>query len=123
MKGRLPTGRTGRHLIYTVWQNTDTADTYYSCSDVVFPVAATPTVAAAVAPSANPSTPDPTTPAVAPSSDPVPSVAAVANSQPTVGGWLAVAAAVVVAAAIVGVVAMTRRRRRTSSPDLHAGTG
>ncbi|MCK2213768.1 lytic polysaccharide monooxygenase [Actinomadura sp. ATCC 31491] len=35
-KGRLPTGRTGRHLIYTIWQNSDTPDTYYSCSDVVF---------------------------------------------------------------------------------------
>ncbi|MGN9844020.1 lytic polysaccharide monooxygenase auxiliary activity family 9 protein [Nonomuraea sp. H19] len=36
IKGRLPAGRTGRHLIYTIWQNTDTPDTYYSCSDVVF---------------------------------------------------------------------------------------
>ncbi|MFC4584900.1 lytic polysaccharide monooxygenase auxiliary activity family 9 protein [Sphaerisporangium corydalis] len=36
MKGRLPKGKTGRHLIYTVWQNSDTPDTYYSCSDVVF---------------------------------------------------------------------------------------
>jgi predicted carbohydrate-binding protein with CBM5 and CBM33 domain len=35
MSGTLPAGRTGRHLIYTVWQNTDTPDTYYSCSDVV----------------------------------------------------------------------------------------
>ncbi|MGN9779260.1 lytic polysaccharide monooxygenase auxiliary activity family 9 protein [Micromonospora sp. H33] len=33
--GRLPE-RTGRHLIYTVWQNSDSRDTYYSCSDVVF---------------------------------------------------------------------------------------
>jgi chitin-binding protein len=36
MKGRLPAGKTGRHLIYTIWQNSDTPDTYYSCSDVVF---------------------------------------------------------------------------------------
>jgi chitin-binding protein len=36
LRGRLPAGRTGRHLIYTVWQNADTPDTYYSCSDVVF---------------------------------------------------------------------------------------
>jgi chitin-binding protein len=36
MKGRLPKGRTGRHLIYTIWQNSDTPDTYYSCSDVIF---------------------------------------------------------------------------------------
>ncbi|PWU62447.1 chitin-binding protein, partial [Micromonospora globispora] len=36
MPGRLPSGRTGRHLIYVIWQNSDTQDTYYSCSDVVF---------------------------------------------------------------------------------------
>ncbi|MFC4148175.1 lytic polysaccharide monooxygenase [Micromonospora mangrovi] len=36
MAGRLPTGRDGRHLIYVIWQNSDTQDTYYSCSDVVF---------------------------------------------------------------------------------------
>ncbi|MEV0383155.1 lytic polysaccharide monooxygenase [Nonomuraea sp. NPDC050643] len=36
IKGRLPTGRAGRHLIYTIWQNSDTPDTYYSCSDVIF---------------------------------------------------------------------------------------
>lgn len=35
MTGKLPAGRTGRHLIYTVWQNSSTPDTYYSCSDVV----------------------------------------------------------------------------------------
>lgn len=37
----LPTGRTGRQLIYTIWQNSSTEDTYYSCSDVVFPGGAT----------------------------------------------------------------------------------
>ncbi|KAA0909378.1 lytic polysaccharide monooxygenase [Streptomyces apricus] len=36
---RLPSDRTGRHLLYTIWQNTSTPDTYYSCSDVVFPAA------------------------------------------------------------------------------------
>ncbi|KOV78349.1 hypothetical protein ADL03_40350 [Nocardia sp. NRRL S-836] len=37
---RLPK-RTGRHVIYTVWQNTDTPDTYYSCTDVELVAAAT----------------------------------------------------------------------------------
>ncbi|MEU3888345.1 lytic polysaccharide monooxygenase [Streptomyces sp. NPDC029041] len=32
-----PSDRTGRHVLYTVWQNSSTPDTYYSCSDVVFP--------------------------------------------------------------------------------------
>ncbi|MEU6281879.1 lytic polysaccharide monooxygenase [Streptomyces sp. NPDC047028] len=35
----LPKDRTGRQMLYTVWQNSSTPDTYYSCSDVVFPKA------------------------------------------------------------------------------------
>ncbi|TGN76602.1 chitin-binding protein [Streptomyces bauhiniae] len=31
----LPSDRTGRQMLYTIWQNTSTPDTYYSCSDVV----------------------------------------------------------------------------------------
>lgn len=37
---KLPSDRTGRHVLYTIWQNTSTVDTYYSCSDVDFPKAA-----------------------------------------------------------------------------------
>ncbi|MEU0968795.1 lytic polysaccharide monooxygenase [Streptomyces sp. NPDC005917] len=33
----LPADRTGRQMVYTIWQNSSTTDTYYSCSDVVFP--------------------------------------------------------------------------------------
>lgn len=36
---KLPSDRTGHHVLYTIWQNTSTVDTYYSCSDVVFPKA------------------------------------------------------------------------------------
>ncbi|WP_229913528.1 lytic polysaccharide monooxygenase auxiliary activity family 9 protein [Streptomyces capitiformicae] len=36
---KLPADRSGRHVLYTIWQNTSTVDTYYSCSDVVFPAA------------------------------------------------------------------------------------
>jgi predicted carbohydrate-binding protein with CBM5 and CBM33 domain len=32
----LPADRTGRQMLYTIWQNSSTPDTYYSCSDVVF---------------------------------------------------------------------------------------
>jgi predicted carbohydrate-binding protein with CBM5 and CBM33 domain len=35
MSGRLPAGRTGRHVLYVVWQTSSTPDTYYSCSDLV----------------------------------------------------------------------------------------
>ncbi|MEU1164830.1 cellulose binding domain-containing protein, partial [Streptomyces sp. NPDC005921] len=34
--GRLPANKTGRHIIYMVWQRSDSTETFYSCSDVVF---------------------------------------------------------------------------------------
>ncbi|WP_340375115.1 lytic polysaccharide monooxygenase [Streptomyces sp. SS7] len=36
---KLPADRTGRQVLYTIWQNSSTPDTYYSCSDVVFSAA------------------------------------------------------------------------------------
>jgi predicted carbohydrate-binding protein with CBM5 and CBM33 domain len=36
IEGTLPAAKTGHHVIYAIWQNSDTPDTYYSCSDVVF---------------------------------------------------------------------------------------
>jgi chitin-binding protein len=33
---QLPSGKSGRHLIYTVWTRSDSAETFYNCSDVVF---------------------------------------------------------------------------------------
>ncbi|MER5374734.1 lytic polysaccharide monooxygenase [Streptomyces sp. NPDC002553] len=51
---KLPADRTGRQVLYTVWQNSSTPDTYYSCSDVVFPGAETASPAAPT--SAAPST-------------------------------------------------------------------
>jgi chitin-binding protein len=35
ISGKLPSDRTGRHIVFTIWQTTSTPDTYYSCSDVV----------------------------------------------------------------------------------------
>ncbi|WP_326781569.1 lytic polysaccharide monooxygenase [Streptomyces longwoodensis] len=48
LTAKLPADRTGRQVLYTVWQNTSTPDTYYSCADVVFPQAraASPTTGA-----------------------------------------------------------------------------
>ncbi|MFD7707014.1 lytic polysaccharide monooxygenase [Streptomyces sp. NPDC059786] len=71
---RLPADRSGRHVLYTVWQNSSTSDTYYSCSDVVFPKAASG-AGASTGPEATP-TPTPTpTPAAktpAPTDTPTP---------------------------------------------------
>lgn len=35
-EGRLPSGKNGRQVIFTIWENTTLPDTYYSCSDVLF---------------------------------------------------------------------------------------
>lgn len=32
----LPTGKSGRHLIYLIWQRSDSPEAFYACSDVIF---------------------------------------------------------------------------------------
>ncbi|MFJ1733798.1 lytic polysaccharide monooxygenase [Streptomyces sp. NPDC088254] len=83
---KLPADRTGRQVLYTVWQNSSTPDTYYSCSDVVFPGAesSSPAAPASTAPSTAPtpatSAPaaggDSGRPSASPSASGVPSTAA-----------------------------------------------
>jgi chitin-binding protein len=34
--GALPSGKSGRHLIFSVWSRSDSTETFYGCSDVVF---------------------------------------------------------------------------------------
>ncbi|GAA0568994.1 lytic polysaccharide monooxygenase [Paractinoplanes ferrugineus] len=53
MSVKLPSDRTGRQILYIVWQTSSTVDTYYSCSDLAFdaaPAAKKPAVKAAVKP-------------------------------------------------------------------------
>ncbi|MGC9664984.1 lytic polysaccharide monooxygenase [Planosporangium sp. 12N6] len=33
---KLPSGKSGRHLIYSVWARSDSQETFYGCSDIVF---------------------------------------------------------------------------------------
>ncbi|MFE5855314.1 lytic polysaccharide monooxygenase [Streptomyces sp. NPDC056500] len=35
IQAKLPDGLSGQHVMYTVWRNNDSTDTYYHCSDVV----------------------------------------------------------------------------------------
>ncbi|WP_304523709.1 lytic polysaccharide monooxygenase [Actinocorallia sp. API 0066] len=35
LAGRIPAGKTGRHLVYAIWQRTDSPEAFYSCSDIV----------------------------------------------------------------------------------------
>ena len=136
MTVRLPAGRTGRHILYVVWETSSTPDTYYSCSDLVFPAAATrqpaapartvtrpaatrratsrPTATKATAPRAAPATPR-TGPAVAGRTAP-PAQARTPvrqQSQVTLGHWI-VAGALLLglgAAAWAGIGGLRRRRR------------
>ncbi|MFG3607533.1 lytic polysaccharide monooxygenase [Streptomyces sp. NPDC047928] len=34
--GDLPANKSGRHIIYMVWERSDSRETFYSCSDIVF---------------------------------------------------------------------------------------
>ncbi|MEU7798012.1 lytic polysaccharide monooxygenase [Micromonospora arborensis] len=115
LAGRLPAKREGRHLIYTIWQNSNTPDTYYSCSDVVFrgaKVKATPPKVTAAVPRTAASGPATTDPAVAAAADPGVPVASVTDLG---ARWpvLAGAAAVLVLALLVGA---GRRRRNAVAP-------
>ncbi|WCN82479.1 lytic polysaccharide monooxygenase auxiliary activity family 9 protein [Micromonospora sp. LH3U1] len=118
LAGRLPTGRDGRHLIYTIWQNSNTPDTYYSCSDVVFRPAsgakatATPPKAAAAksapaVPRTAASGPATTDPAVAATADPGVPVASVTDLG---GRWPVLAGAAVVLVLVLLIGAGRRRR-------------
>lgn len=43
MTGQLPAGKSGHHVIYGIWQRNDSAEAFYSCSDVWFGSTPTPT--------------------------------------------------------------------------------
>jgi predicted carbohydrate-binding protein with CBM5 and CBM33 domain len=80
--GTLPSGKSGRHLIYSVWARSDSAETFYGCSDVVFDgghgevtgvggggtTTPPPTTPPPTTPP--PTTPPPTTPTTPPTSPP-----------------------------------------------------
>ncbi|MEV0006277.1 lytic polysaccharide monooxygenase [Micromonospora sp. NPDC050980] len=124
MPGRLPTGRTGRHVIYVIWQNSNTQDTYYSCSDVVFRAApggsgaratrpATPAASAAA-----PRTRSESATGDEPAGVPVAAVTETGPiSRPTVVG----AAAVAVTVLLVTVVGLRRRRAGGPPPGRPCG--
>lgn len=42
LSGQLPAGKSGHHLIYAIWQRMDSPEAFYSCSDVWFGSAPTP---------------------------------------------------------------------------------
>ncbi|KAB8141529.1 cellulose-binding protein [Chloroflexia bacterium SDU3-3] len=54
MTGPLPTGKSGHHVIYAIWQRHDSGEAFYSCSDVWFGSQPTPTPTVAPACTAAP---------------------------------------------------------------------
>ncbi|MEM8531882.1 MAG: lytic polysaccharide monooxygenase [Chloroflexota bacterium] len=74
MESQLPEGKSGRHLIYAIWQRSDSPEAFYSCSDVIFGDESNPTtVPPTAAPTGTPAPPTevPTGTPVAPTSTPV----------------------------------------------------
>jgi chitin-binding protein len=122
INGTLPANRSGRQLIYTIWQTTSTPDTYYSCSDVVF--AGGPTPSAGSPPAGSPSAPAPAAQGgtVAPPSRGT-ALTATVTSRPT-STLLPVIAALAGATVLAGgVLLLLTRRRRARWPGTQPGTG
>ncbi|NYH45137.1 chitin-binding protein [Micromonospora jinlongensis] len=121
LAGRLPAGRDGRHLIYTIWQNSSTPDTYYSCSDVVFrgarAAASKATSSKATAPKSAPRTAAsgsaPSGTAVVAAADPGVPVASVTNLG---GRWPVLAGAAVALVLLLLLIGAGRRRRGAAAP-------
>ncbi|WP_328874510.1 lytic polysaccharide monooxygenase [Streptomyces sp. NBC_00287] len=121
IRATLPTDRTGRHVLYTVWQNSSTPDTYYSCSDVVFPEkeSAEPTSPSPASPTPSPASPTPspaeqrrTTPPP-PTADATPVASTAGSDSGPSSPLLAGGAAAVLA--LIGGAALARRLRRPHS--------
>ncbi|WP_371783760.1 lytic polysaccharide monooxygenase auxiliary activity family 9 protein [Streptosporangium subroseum] len=68
MQGRLPSGKSGRHLIYSIWQRSDSPEAFYTCSDVTFGGTVSPSPTPTVTPTPTP----PVTPKPTPTPTPTP---------------------------------------------------
>ncbi|WP_169943872.1 lytic polysaccharide monooxygenase [Microbispora sp. H11081] len=89
---RLPSGKSGRHIIYTVWQRSDSNETFYSCSDVVFDGGNGEVTGVGQGPSTSPSpnppvSPSPSpSPVITPDTSPSPRVSPSPSPSPITGG-------------------------------------
>ncbi|MGW4461899.1 lytic polysaccharide monooxygenase auxiliary activity family 9 protein [Micromonospora sp. NPDC004704] len=136
MRGRLPAGLSGRHVIFAIWQNSSTPDTYYSCSDVTFESVAGPASAAArpagaASASAHPATTarpsgtqtgPATVTGIGSPADPPGAGAGTATAATTTGGgggalWLGLAG-ILLAAGVLIPLLLRRRSRRTGGRPL-----
>jgi predicted carbohydrate-binding protein with CBM5 and CBM33 domain len=79
----LPTGLTGHHIIYSVWARSDSTETFYGCSDVVFDGGSGQVTG--VGPGGSTGSPTPTASATRTNS-PTPTASATRTSSPTPTG-------------------------------------
>ncbi|MFI5493723.1 lytic polysaccharide monooxygenase [Actinoplanes sp. NPDC051859] len=132
MSLKLPQDRSGRHILYTVWETSSTPDTYYSCSDLVIKAAATarpPSAAPVAKPAAKatrspepeavapPAEPPATTSAAAAPADPAPSLrpaAAAADDHVQLGHQILIGATVVILGVTAAAGLLRLRRARTT---------
>lgn len=108
LPGRLPEDKTGHHVILTIWQNTDTPDTYYACSDVVFEAPPQPSPPASSPPA---SSPQASSPPAAGQAEPV-GLAEPAEDSVAVPAAVAASLGVAAAAAAIAIVLIRRQRSR-----------
>jgi predicted carbohydrate-binding protein with CBM5 and CBM33 domain len=66
-RARLP-NKTGRHIIYSIWQRSDSPEAFYNCSDVMFGGTSTPTSSTDTRPTSTSPTTAVTVPTTAPTS-------------------------------------------------------
>ncbi len=121
MSAKLPTDRTGRQILYIVWQTSNTPDTYYSCSDVVFKAAAVKATKSAKpsssksAVAAKPAATESEAAAAEPTTEPpAQALTTVGNESDATLGHQIIAGALLVAVAVAGwagIGALLRRRR------------
>jgi predicted carbohydrate-binding protein with CBM5 and CBM33 domain len=134
MSGSLPSDRTGRHIVFTIWQTTSTPDTYYSCSDVV--IKGTSSGGGAVVPkkattmhSAKPRAATSSAPAAAPAAtlsggDLAANPSLVNTGNDGAGGNRGeqiVTAALIVLVGVTGALAFLRIRRARTAQRIHRG--
>ncbi|MDQ0584109.1 lytic polysaccharide monooxygenase [Streptomyces rishiriensis] len=121
LTAKLPADRTGRQMLYTIWQNSSTPDTYYSCSDVVFPEAVSPSRPDSDPTSEGPVPATPTTSAATTSSLETPGTPSAISSLSTASGGAASARAAAADPGSTPVASATDSGSGPSAPMLAGG--
>jgi predicted carbohydrate-binding protein with CBM5 and CBM33 domain len=130
MTAKLPKDRSGRHVLYTIWQTSSTPDTYYSCSDLVIEgkhgAAPKPAAKAVVVPPKASKAAKKPEPAPTASQGPAPAAGTpspqqlrrAAGEAPDDKSMLYLAIGLLVVAAVLGTYAVARIRRGRRVQDL-----